>query len=103
MKTFTTSPGVAVGKILSQHKSANCKVNLLLTMTVINESGPKRESKTVGSIWNKEKGSKSCATPYSGHIISFGRLVNMGVVDVGKSFLGAEGLCGADSGDDFFC
>ena len=72
-------------------------------MAFINESSPKRESKTVGRIWNKEKGSKACATPYSGRIISFVGLVDMSVVDVSKSFLGTEGLCSADSRDDFFC
>ena len=72
------------------------------TFVMVNESSTEVESEPVASVDDEEEDREACAVPDCGLEVDVAALVDVAVVETGEDALRAEGLGGADGGDDLF-
>ena len=72
------------------------------TFVAVNERGAEAESEAVASVDDEEEDREACAVPDRSLEVDVAALVDVAVVETGEDALRAEGLGGADGGDDLF-
>ena len=104
--TLMISPAVAVGlwaQVSQPGRGRMIRRSGKRTFVAVNERGAEAESEAVASVDDEEEDREACAVPDRSLEVDVAALVDMAVVKAGVDVLGAEGLGGADGGDDLLC
>ena len=103
--TLMISPAVAVGlwaQVSQPGRGRIIRRSGKRTFVAVNERGAEAESEAVASVDDEEEDREACAVPDRSLEVDVAALVDVAVVETGEDALRAEGLGGADGGDDLF-